>query len=446
MQVTETLSEGLKRGFTVVIPAALIEDKHAKRLAELGRTLSLPGFRPGKVPPMVVRKRYGPAVQAEVLEQSVNEATSQVLSDRGLRAATQPKVDVVSLGGGNGDQAKDLEFKVELELMPEIAMPDFSAIALTRLKALPAEADIEKALAEVASRAATLESVEESRPAAAGDVVVVDYAGTVDGEAFDGGTGRDLEVEIGGSGFIDGFAEQLEGIAPGESRTINVTFPENYGVAALAGKPAQFAITATALKHKRMPAIDDALAEKLGAGTLAELREFVTERMQRDYDQVSRLRLKRALLDELAKTEFPVPQSMVDAEFAQIWARVEADRKAGQIDEGDAGRDEETLKRDYRAIAERRVRLGLLLAEVGRNNGITVGQEELNRAMRQEAARYPGQGQQLLEFFRKNPQAQEGLRGPIFEEKAIDFILELAKVEERNVTPEELTTDPASPS
>jgi trigger factor len=446
MQVTETLSEGLKRGFTVVIPAAQIEDKHAKRLAELGRTLSLPGFRPGKVPPTVVRKRYGTAVQAEVLEESVNEATSQVLSDRGLRAATQPKVDVVSLGGSEGGAAKDLEFKVELELMPEIAMPDFAAMALTRFKATPADPDVEKALGEIAARAATLEPVSEVRAAAQGDVVVVDYAGAVDGEAFEGGTGKELEVEIGGSGFIPGFAEQLEGITTGESRSINVTFPESYGVATLAGKPATFAITATALKQKIVPPVDDALAEKLGAGTLAELRELIVERMQRDYDQISRLRLKRALLDELAKTQFPVPQGMVEAEFDQIWARVEADRKAGQVDEGDVGKDEDTLKAEYRAIAERRVRLGLLLAEIGRSNGITVGQEEINRAMRQEAARYPGQEQQVLEFFRKNPQAQEGLRGPIFEEKAIDFVLELAKVDDQNVSAEELAANPDNPA
>jgi trigger factor len=446
MLVTETLSEGLKRGFTVVIPAAQIEDKHAKRLAELGRTLSLPGFRPGKVPPTVVRKRYGTAVQAEVLEESVNEATSQVLSDRGLRAATQPKVDVVSLGGSGAGETKDLEFKVELELMPEIAMPDFAALALTRFKATPADADVEKALGEIATRAATLEPVAEARAAAPGDVVVVDYAGTVDGEAFEGGTGKDLEVEIGGTGFIPGFAEQLEGITSGESRSINVTFPESYGVTTLAGKPATFGITATALKQKIVPPVDDALAEKLGAGTLAELRELIVERMQRDYDQISRLRLKRALLDELAKTQFPVPQGMVAAEFEQIWARVEADRRAGQVDDGDAGKDDETLKDEYRAIAERRVRLGLLLAEIGRSNGITVGQEEINRAMRQEAARYPGQEQQVLEFFRKNPQAQEGLRGPIFEEKAIDFVLELAKVEEQITSAEELAANPDNPA
>ncbi len=446
MQVTETLSEGLKRGFTVVIPAAHIEDKHAKRLAELGRTLSLPGFRPGKVPPTVIRKRYGTAVQVEVLEESVNEATSQVLSDRGLRAATQPKVDVVSLSGGEGIESKDLEFKVELELMPEIAMPDFAAIPLTRLKATPAEPDIDKALGEIAMRAATLEPAEQGRTATQGDVVVVDYAGTVDGEAFQGGTGKDLEVEICGAGFIPGFAEQLEGIEPGESRAIDVTFPESYGVATLAGKPAKFAITATALKQKLVPPVDDALAAKLGAGTLAELRELIVERMLRDYDQIARLRLKRALLDELAKTEFPVPHGMVEAEFGQIWTRVEADRKSGQIDEGDAGKDEETLKGEYRAIAERRVRLGLLLAEIGRTNGITVGQEEISRAMRREATRYPGQEQQVLEFFRKNPQAQDGLRGPIFEEKVIDFVLELAKIEERGVTPEELTADPDTPA
>jgi trigger factor len=380
-------------------------------------------------------------VQAEVLEECVNEATSQVLSERGLRPAMQPKIDLVSVGAAE-ETGKDLEFKVELELMPEIAMPDFSAIALTRLKATPADADIEKALADIAARAATLEPVAEPRPAAAGDVVVVDYAGTVDGVAFEGGTGQGLEVEIGGSGYIPGFAEQLDGIAPGESRTIAVTFPENYGVASLAGKPAQFAITATALKHKIVPPMDDALAEKLGAGTLADLRGLIAERMQHDYDQIARQRLKRDLLDTLAKTAFPTPQGVVDAAFNQIWARVDADRKAGRLDAEDSGKDEETLKAEYRAIAERRVRLGLLLAEIGRHNGIAVGQEELNRAIRQEASRYPGQEQQVLDFFRQNQQAQDNLRGPIFEDKTIDFVLELAKVEERAVSAEELAAEP----
>jgi trigger factor len=449
MQVTETLSEGLKRAYTVVVPAADLESKRAARLANLSKTLTLPGFRPGKIPPNIVKQRYGTAVGAEVLEESVNEATQQVLSERGLRPAQQPKVDVVSLDP-TGTSGKDLEFKVELELLPEITPPDFSAVKLTRLKTEPDGETIDKGLNEIAQRNRTLEEVpaEElgERGAATGEILTVDFTGKMDGTEFPGGAGKDVEVEIGGSSFIPGFSEQLEGMKPGETRTIEVTFPAEYGVATLAGKPASFEITAHKISRASIPAVDDELATKLGFEDLAEMRDTITKRFQSEYDQVSRLRLKRQLLDALADTvKFDSPESMVNQEFDQIWQRLESERQQGRLDEDDKDKDEDTLRTDYRAIAERRVRLGLLLSEIGRVNSITVQPDEMTRAMRAEAMRFPGQEQQVFEFFRQNPRAADSLRGPLFEEKVINFILELAQVEDQTVSLEELTKEPPSP-
>lgn len=439
MQVTETLSEGLKRAYSVVVPAADIESKRAAKLSELAKTLRLPGFRPGKVPPHVVRQRYGTAVTSEVLEDSVNDATQQVLSERGLRAASQPKVDVVGL-----DEGKDLQFNVEVELLPEIPMPDFGAIHLTRLKAEPSTGTIDRALAEVANRQRSLQPVTEERGAQTGDTLTVDFVGKVDDVAFPGGTGTDMPVELGGGGFIPGFSEGMEGMRPGETRQIAVTFPETYHAKELAGKAATFDITAKGLQQGVPAQIDDDLAKRFGMENLDALRDAIREQMQREYDQLGRMRVKRELLDQLAKlADFPVPQGMVDGEFNQIWARVKSDLEQGKLDDDDKGKDEDTLKAEYRAIAERRVRLGLLMSEVGRVNGVQVGQDEMLRAMRAEAARYPGQEQQVMEFFRKNPQAAESLRGPLFEDKVVDFILGAAQVEDKQVSPEELRAEPA---
>jgi trigger factor len=436
MQVTETLTEGLRRGFSVILPADELQGRRDKRLAELGQDLKLPGFRPGKVPLSVVRQRYGSAVRAEVLEQSVTEATEKLLQDRGLRPAMQPKVD---LQGEPDKDGNDLAFTVEMELLPEIAIPDLGAISLTRLVAVPSDETIDKALGEIARRNRTLTDVEESRPAVRGDIVVADFTGRIDGVPFEGGAASDVPIEVGGDGFIPGFTEQLEGMSAGETRTIDVTFPEEYQAAELAGKAAQFEIVAKSLKISTLPEIDDELAKKVGFEEIAKVRDVVREQMTQEYRGLSRMRIKRELLDALAeKTDFEAPPTMVEAEFAQIWARVDADRTAGKLDEEDRDKDEATLRADYRAIAERRVKLGLLLAEVGRLNGIQVSQDEMFRAMRAEAGRYPGQEQAVMDFFRKNPQAAETLRGPIYENKVVDYVLELAKVEEREVTPEEL--------
>ncbi|MBR0559472.1 trigger factor [Neokomagataea anthophila] len=441
MQVTPTLNEGLKRAFTVVVPSADLQADRKARLAEVAKTVSLPGFRPGKVPVSLVKQRYGASVNAELLEKAVNDATGRVMQEQNIRPATQPKVDLVSAPDSEGD----LEFKVEVEILPEITVPDLAGLKLTRLTAKVDESVVDKALGELARRSRTFETIEEDRAAVKGDVVNVDFVGKVNGEAFDGGTAQDVNVEIGGEGFIPGFAEQIEGLKVGEEKVITVTFPEDYQAAELAGKEATFDIKANALKKAIDPAIDDELAKTVGLESIDQARKIVTEQAEGEYIQLSRLRIKRELLDILAeKTDFDAPESMVDAEFGQIWARVEQDRQAGNMDEEDAGKDEETLRADYRRIAERRVKLGLLLAEIGRKQDIQVSREELIGAMQQEAQRYPGQEKAVFEFFSKNPQAVEGLRGPILENKVVDYLIELSDVTEKEVTPEELSEIPAA--
>ena len=439
MQVTETLSDGLRRGFAIVVPAADIEGKRSQRLAEISKSVNMPGFRPGKVPLSILKQRYGMAVMSEVLEESVNSATQQMLSERGLRAVGQPKVEVTKIA----DQ-QDLEFTVELELLPDITMPDFAALQLTQLKAEPTAEAIELALAEIAKNQKDWEPVTDDRGAQTGDQLTVDFVGKVDGVPFSGGTGTAMPVELGADGFIPGFSEGMAGMKPGEERTIEVTFPAQYHSAELAGKPATFDLNATALAQPKVAGIDDALATKLGFESLDQLRERVTTQIQREYDRGSRMRLKRVLLDQLAQTAtFPVPPSMVEGEFTAIWNRVEQDRKSGQGDPADAAKDDDTLRAEYQGIAERRVRLGLLLSEIGRANGIQVGTDEMQRAMRQEAMRYPGQEAEVIKFFTGNPQAADTLRGPLYEEKVVDFILELAQVEQKTVTAEELAEDPS---
>jgi len=445
MQVTETLSEGLKRGFTVVLPAADIESRRAAKFADIGKQVRMPGFRPGKVPMPVVRQRFGKDVSAEVLQESVSAATQQVISDRGLRPATEPKVDLVTDDPASPAAAKDVEFKVELEILPEITPPDFAAIELTRLRAEVPPERVDEALVRMAKSRRTLHPIEEERGAAAGDVLTVDFTVRIDGEAIEGATGTEVAVDVAGEGFIPGFSEQLEGMKPGETRMIDVTFPADYAKAEVAGKAAQFEVHARTLQRAEPAAIDDELAKQVGFDSLEAMRQAITGRYQAEFDQVARLRLKRQLLDALSTlATFAIPESLVEIEFAQIWARLQSDKVDGRLDEEDRAKSDEELRTEYRAIAERRVRLGLLLSEVGRANGITVAPEEMVRAMRAEASRYPGQEQQVMEFFRRTPRAAESLRGPIFEDKVVDFVIELAKVTDQPVSVDELMKDPAA--
>ena len=350
MQVTETLSEGLKRGFNVVLPAADIEAKRAKRLAEVAKTVSLPGFRPGKVPMTVVKKRYEGAITAEILEESVNAAATQVLTDRNLRTASQPQIEIVSLADG-----QDVVFSINAELLPDITMPDFAAITLTRLKAEPSDESIDKTLAEISKRQQTFTTLEgdDVVPAEIGHTLTVSYVGKIDGVAFEGGTGNDADIELGGTGYIPGFAEGMVGMKPGDERQINVTFPENYGSKELAGKAATFDITAKALKKAQPVEINDEFASTMGFDSVEDLRKAIASSMQREYDQASRLRLKRELLDALAgMVTFDAPDSMVESEFSQIWQRIEQDRASGQVDDEDAGKDERSARGDEGAEQE----------------------------------------------------------------------------------------------
>jgi len=440
MQVTETLSEGLKRGYTVVVPETELAGKREKRLAELGKTMQLPGFRPGKVPMSMVRKRFGDAVSAEVIEGAVNEASDAVLAERNLRPAMQPKLEVTKPG-----QNSDLEFTLQLEVLPDITLPSLSDITLKKPVAEVTDAAVADALEKLTRQRQSFEPVETPRPAAKGEQLIVDFLGKIDGEPFDGGAGTDVPVIVAGDGFIPGFADQMEGMAPGETRVINVTFPAEYGNKALAGKDATFDITAKSLNVAKIPSADDEFAKQLGAESLDALQKDIAARIGQEYAQFSRMKQKRALLDALAeRAQFGAPESLVEAEFAEIWRQVEQEKAAGRADPEDEAKDEATLKAEYQAIADRRVRLGLLVAEIGRANDISVTDQDLQRAMFAEAMRYRDQAMQVLEFFKKNPQALDRFRGPIFEDKVVDYLLGQVQLEEITVTPEELAADPES--
>jgi len=454
MQVTETLSDGLKRAYAIVVPAADIESRRLARLTSLGKQLRLPGFRPGKIPMPVVKQRYGVAVAAEIADEQVNEATRKVVEDNGLRPALQPKIEGVDAEAAKASPAVDLTFQIEMEVLPEIPMPDFGSIALTRKKAVVGPEKIDEALANIASRQRNLVDLTEEDLAARGDnqgatdgdVLTVDFLGKIDGVPFDGGAASDIDVDIGGTGFIPGFAEQLVGTKAGEERTITVTFPAEYNAAHLAGKEATFDVTVKQLRKSVTAAVDDELAQKMGLESLEELRTAIAERMQAEYDQLARMRLKRALLDALTDlANFPTPETMTNMEFDQIWQRIVADKEAGKLDAADQGKDDDTLRAEYRAIAERRVRLGLLLNDIGRINGLTVTPDEMTRAIRAEASRYPGQEAQMMELFRKYPQVAENIRGPIYEDKVVDFVLELANVTDEIVSIEALSEEPEEP-
>ena len=332
-----------------------------------------------------------------------------------------------------------------MEILPEVALPDVSDITLSKPVAAVSDEAIAESLKRISEQRQVFKPVEDARPAVAGEQLKVDFIGRIDGEAFAGGTASDVDLIVAGPGFIPGFTEQLEGVSVGDTKTIQVTFPEEYGAKELAGKQAEFEVTVKGLAVAEIPAIDDELAKTAGAESLEDLKTKVSEQITREYEGLTRQKLKRGLLDALAeRATFEAPASLVDAEFAEIWRQVEAEKASGQQDPEDAAKDEETLKADYRAIADRRVRLGLLVAEIGRANSVEVTQQELQRAMFNEAMRYGQQAMQVVEFFRKNPDQIERFRGPIFEDKVVDYLLSQVKQEEVSVTPEELAADPES--
>lgn len=437
MQVTETEAEGLKRAYKIQISAKDIDEKMTGRLQELGKQVKLPGFRPGKVPLNVLKQRFGRSVIGEVLERAVSDSSAQAMSERGLRPATQPKIEITSF-----DEGKDLEYTMAVEILPDIEPMDFSKLSLEREVIKVEESAVESALEDLAKANKTTRQPDAPRAAAAGDVLVIDFKGTVDGESLPGMSGEDHHLELGSNAFIAGFEDQLIGAKPGEAREVKVTFPDDYPNDRLAGKEAVFAVTVKDVLEAVPAAIDDALAARLGESDLSALKERIRERIGEEYKELTRMRLKRRLLDELAAGhDFPVPTGMIDSEFEQIWKQIEADREKGELDPEDADKSEEELKTEYRTIAERRVRLGLLLSEVGRRNGVEVTQDELNRALFREAQRYPGNERRVFEFYQKTPEAMANLRAPIFEDKVVDFIVDMAQITEREVTPDELRAE-----
>ena len=439
MQVTETINDGLKREYKVVVPAADIEEKLTARLGEIAKTARMPGFRPGKIPVSLLKKTYGDAVMGEVIEQAVNESSQNTISTREIRPVTQPKIEIEKFENG-----KDLEYKIELEVFPEISVTDFSEIKLDRYK-VPADQDqVDATLKQMADNQKETKPIEESRPAKTGDVVVIDFIGRVDGKEFNGGKADGYHLDLGSASFVPGFEDQVVGRSIGETFDVTVTFPENY-TEELASKDAIFEVTIKEIQEGIPVEINDAIAKKMGHENLDELKRAIRESQEQELGVFSRMRIKRDLLDILDKKhKFELPEGMVDREFDSIWDQFENQKENHPegIDDDDKNKSSEELKIQYREIAERRVRLGLLLAEIGRVNDINVSPEELNRALMQEAQRHQGKEKEVLEYYKNNPEAMQALQSPVLEDKVVDFIVELADVTDKEVTLEELMQDP----
>ena len=446
MQVTETKNEGLQREFTITIGAAEVEEKVNTRLDELRRTVQIPGFRSGKAPSSLLRKKYGGAVMGEILEAAVSDTSQEAMSERSLRPAMQPKIEITSF-----EEGKDLEYTMAIEIMPEITPMDFSTLEVERLVAKIGDDELEEALKKLGEQYRKSEPVKRKRKSRKGDVIVIDFKGSVDGVEFEGGAGEDHHLHLGEGQFIPGFEEQLIGAKVGEKIAVTVTFPEEYGSAELAGKEAVFDVDVKETREMVDTVIDDEFAKTMGQEDLESLRTAIRGRMETEYGGFSRERLKRGLLDQLETAhDFSLPEGMVGSEFDSIWEQHEqakaeqrsSDDESAKIEEDDSAKSDDEIKEDYRKIARRRVQLGLLLTEVGDKNNVEVSAEDVNRALVQEAQKYPGQEKQVFEMYQSNPQAMASLRAPIFEEKVVDFILEMATVTEREVTPEELMRNP----
>jgi trigger factor len=438
MQVTETKSDGLKHEFKVVLPASEIDEKLTARLEQVGREVRLPGFRPGKIPPAILKKRFGDAVMGEVIEQAVNDSSTQAIMERDLRPALQPKVEITTF-----EQGADLEYTMEFEVLPAIEPPDLTKMTLERRVADIPDDEIEQSIARIAEQYAQSAPIETPRPAQKGDVLVIDFVGKIDGEAFPGGAAEDHHLELGSNSFIAGFEDQLIGLEVGAHAEVNVKFPDEYVNDELAGKDAVFDVDVKEIREKTPLPIDDELAKMIGMDSLDALREAVRKQTENEYGTITRAHLKREILDKLAESQtFEVPEGMHDLEFESIWSHIQEDKEQGKLDPEDADKDDDALEKEYREIAERRVRLGLLLSEIGRANNIEVNQDELSQAVMAEARRMPGQEQQVMDFYKGNPQALANLRAPVFEDKVIDFIVEMADISESRVSPEELMKAP----
>ena len=442
MQVTQTHSDGLRHEFKIVVPASDLEARLDNRVSEIKDSVRLNGFRPGKVPPAHLKKIYGRSLMAEAIEALVRETNAKIVTDNGFKLAMEPKVtlpegkdEIESVFTGQSD----LSYTVALEVLPPITLADFKGIKIERPVAEVTAAEIDEAVSRIANQNRPFSARADGGKVASGDRVTISYAGKIDGEAFEGGTGDDIVVNIGSNTFIPGFEEQLIGMAAGEARTVNVRFPNNYLAEKLAGKDAVFEVTANSIEAPGEVTIDDAFAKSLGLETLDKLKDAIKDRLTREHAAASRQKLKRVLLDRLDELhKFDAPPTMVEDEFNNVWKTVLSDLESSGKSFADEGTTEEKAKAEYRAIADRRVRLGLVLAEIGEKNNIKVNDEELSRAAADRARQFPGQEQQVWEYYRKNPQALASLRAPIYEEKVVDFIVELASVTDKPVSRDEL--------
>jgi trigger factor len=443
MQVVEKSNEGLSRVIAVTIPAAELTAKLDARLKEVAPQVRLKGFRPGKVPVSHVKKTFGRDLMGEIVNTELNQSSQKALDEAKVRPAAPAEMTMVSDIDKVVAGEADLSYEMSLEVMPEFTPADPKALKLSRPVYEASDEDLEEALKELAGQAKSYEDKGGKAPKAAdGDQVIIDFVGKIDGEAFEGGTAEDAAVVIGSNTFIPGFEEQLKGVKVGEEKTLEVTFPEAYQAAHLAGKPATFDVKVKAVKAAKDAEINDEFATRLGLESLDKLKDLLRQNLNQQYAGAARFKLKRALLDQLdAAHDFPLPPKMVEAEFDGIWRQVEADKAAGRLPEEDAKKSDDDLKAEYRKIAERRVRLGLVLAEIGRANNVTVSDQELNQAILAEARNYPGQERAVLDFYRQNPGAAAQMRAPIYEEKVCELIFGLAEVTDAPISKEELLKD-----
>ena len=439
MQVTETTNEGLKRAYKIIVPAADIEEKITARLTEIAVTIRMPGFRPGKVPVNLLRKQHGQAIMGEILEATVGESSQKTITDNDLRPVAQPKIEIDKF-----DEGEDLEYSIELEVFPDIELTDFSKLKLKRMKVPADEKQVDEMIGQMADGQKDSKPVEKARKITSGDVAVIDFTGSVDGENFIGGKAEDYGLEIGSSSFIPGFEEQIIGKDVGDEFDVNITFPKQY-TEELAGKDAVFAVKIKELRETIPATLDDDFAKKMGAESLEDLKAKLRENQEAELSQYTRMRVKRDLLDVLdEKHDFDLPDGMIDTEFEAVWHQFEHQRKnhPEHIDEDDKDKSDDELKKEYREISTRRVRLGLLLAEIGRVNEIMVTPEEINRAIMQEAQQNQGKEKEVFDYYKNNPEAMQAIQSPLLEDKVVDYILELADVSEKSTTIEELMAEP----
>ncbi|WP_018147326.1 trigger factor [Henriciella marina] len=441
MECTET-TDGLSRTYKVKVPASDLKTRLDERIEEIRPQMRLKGFRPGKVPASHVRKMFGKSLMGEVIEAAMKETSEKAIKDADVRPASQPDMHMESDMEKVLEGEEDLSYHMHVDIMPDFEPADMSDIKIKKPVAEVDDAQLDETLDQVAENNMKYEPRGKTAKAKDGDAVVIDFLGKVDGEPFEGGAAEGHTLVLGSGSFIPGFEEQLVGLKTGEEKDVEVTFPEQYQAEHLAGKAAVFEVKVNEVRAPKKPDIDEEFAQGLGIDSLEELKTMLKTQLQQELDNASRAKAKRHLLDALdEKHDFDLPPKMVDMEFDQIWQQLQSEMDAGRVSDEDKDKSEDELKEEYRKIAERRVRLGLVLAEIGRLQEIKISEQEVQQALVREAQRYPGQERQVLEFFQKNEGAMAQLRAPIYEDKVVDHLLETVTVEEEKVSREELMSE-----